>query len=67
MMFALWCSGTIHDERHLVHKADGERQDEIHWDMEVTLEIYDSQEKENISLKRTLSKNFILNLADLSV
>ncbi|CAI2368483.1 unnamed protein product [Moneuplotes crassus] len=52
IMFALGASGPLYDYKVLVHKSDGERHDQVHRDMEVTLEIYDATERKPIMIKR---------------
>lgn len=54
-MFVLMCPMPAFDYRHLIHKADGERHDEVNRDMYVKATIYDKDEKKTIELKRDIS------------
>jgi len=52
-MFALGCPVPALDYRHLIHKADGERHDQVNRDMSVQINVYDAARQKTIELKRS--------------
>lgn len=52
IMFALGCPVQAFDYKHLVHKADGERHEDVKREMYVQLNVYDNEHKKPYELKR---------------
>lgn len=51
-MFGLACPVPAIGYRHLIHKQDGERHDEVSREMYVKLDIYDLTQKKSVELRR---------------